>query len=78
MEPDATNGLLVPLVGFDPAGYRLGHGSGYYDRTLATFTAKPLNIGIGYELGRLETIHPQPHDISMDAIVTESGVIRFN
>jgi 5-formyltetrahydrofolate cyclo-ligase len=69
--------LLVPLVGFDAAGYRLGHGGGYYDRTLATFTPKPFTIGIGYELGRLESIYPQPHDIPMNAIVTEKGVTRF-
>ena len=67
----------MPLVGFDAAGYRLGHGGGYYDRTLATFAQKPLSIGIGYELGRLETIHPRSHDIPMDVIVTESGVVRF-
>jgi 5-formyltetrahydrofolate cyclo-ligase len=67
--------LLVPLLGFDAAGYRLGYGGGYYDRTLATFAKKPLSIGIGYELGRLETIYPQLHDIPMDAIVTESGVV---
>jgi 5-formyltetrahydrofolate cyclo-ligase len=69
--------LLVPLLGFDAAGYRLGHGGGYYDRTLATVAQKPLTIGIGYELGRLQTIYPQPHDIPMDVIVTESGVVRF-
>jgi 5-formyltetrahydrofolate cyclo-ligase len=66
--------LLVPLVGFDAVGYRLGHGGGYYDRTLASLTQPPLTIGVGYESGRLETIYPQPHDIPMDAIVTESGV----
>ncbi|MGH9552936.1 MAG: 5-formyltetrahydrofolate cyclo-ligase [Terriglobales bacterium] len=70
--------LLVPLVGFDRAGYRLGHGGGYYDRTLASLVQKPLSIGVGYDLGRLQTIHPQPHDIPMDAIVTERGVERFN
>ena len=69
--------LLVPLVGFDRRGYRLGYGGGYYDRTLATMHPKPLTIGIGYDLGRLETIHPQPHDIPMDAIVTEAGVACF-
>jgi 5-formyltetrahydrofolate cyclo-ligase len=52
--------LLVPLVGFDADGYRLGYGGGYYDRTLAAMDPKPLAIGIGYELGRLETIHPSP------------------
>jgi 5-formyltetrahydrofolate cyclo-ligase len=68
--------LLVPLVGFDPKGYRLGYGGGYYDRTLAATTPRPRAIGVGYELGRLETIHPQRHDMPMDAIVTEAGVFE--
>jgi 5,10-methenyltetrahydrofolate synthetase len=68
--------LLVPLVGFDAQGYRLGYGGGYYDRTLAAMTPRARAIGVGYELGRLETIHPQPHDVPMDAIVTEAGVFE--
>ena len=64
-------------MGFDRAGYRLGHGGGYYDRTLAAFTPKPLTIGVGYEFGHLETIYPQPHDVPMDAIVTEKRIERF-
>jgi 5-formyltetrahydrofolate cyclo-ligase len=66
--------LLIPLVGFDAAGYRLGYGAGYYDRTIATFDAPPLKIGVGFELSRLPTIQPQDHDIPMDVIVTEAGV----
>lgn len=66
--------LVIPLVGFDAAGYRLGYGGGYYDRTIAAFRHRPLLIGVGYELSRLDTIFPQPHDISMDYVVTESGV----
>ena len=69
--------LFVPLVGFDGAGYRLGHGGGYYDRTLAALTPKPFCIGVGYDATRLDTIHPQPHDVPMDAIATESGFTRF-
>jgi 5-formyltetrahydrofolate cyclo-ligase len=68
--------LLAPLLGFDGAGYRLGNGGGYYDRTLAAMPTKPLAIGIGYELLRLETIHPQPHDVPMDLIVTERQAVR--
>jgi 5-formyltetrahydrofolate cyclo-ligase len=68
--------LLVPLVGFDRRGFRLGYGGGYYDRTLATMDPKPLTIGIGYEIGALETIHPQPHDIPMHAIATEASLVR--
>src|SRR5690606_2765229 len=69
--------LLVPLVGFDSAGYRLGYGGGYYDRTLAAMSPKPIAIGVGFEIGRLATIHPQLHDIPMDAIATEAGVQWF-
>ncbi len=65
--------LLVPLLGFDEAGYRLGNGGGYYDRTLAAPIRRPFTIGVGYELGRLKSIRPQPHDIPMDVIVTEMG-----
>ena len=69
--------LFIPLVGFDAAGYRLGHGGGYYDRTLALLSPKPLCVGVGYEATRLDTIHPQPHDIPMDAIATEVGLTWF-
>lgn len=67
--------VIAPLVGFDAAGYRLGYGGGFFDRTLAALPRKPLVIGIGYEMSRLPTIYPQPHDIAMDKIVTEAGVI---
>ncbi|WP_207540523.1 5-formyltetrahydrofolate cyclo-ligase [Sabulicella rubraurantiaca] len=66
--------LLVPLVGFDCCSYRLGYGGGYYDRTLAAMTPKPLAVGIGFEISRLETIYPQLHDVPMDLIITENRV----
>lgn len=72
-DPVLPDTLLVPLVGFDARGYRLGHGGGYYDRTLAAMPRRPRAIGIGFETLRLATIHPQPHDIPMDLIVTEAG-----
>lgn len=68
--------LIIPMVGFDAAGYRLGYGGGFYDRTIAAAAPKPLCIGTGFELGRLETIFPLPHDIPMDYIVTEKGLYR--
>jgi len=76
-DPVRPTALLVPLLGFDAAGYRLGYGGGYYDRTLAAMTPMPLTVGVGYEIGRLTTIYPQPHDIPLDAIVTETGATRF-
>jgi 5-formyltetrahydrofolate cyclo-ligase len=68
--------VLAPLVGFDRAGYRLGYGGGYFDRTLAALSPRPLAIGVGFELSHLETIHPQDFDIPMEVIVTEAGLRR--
>jgi 5,10-methenyltetrahydrofolate synthetase len=69
--------VLLPMVGFDDAGYRLGYGGAFFDRTLAAAAAaKPVVIGIAYEIAHLETIHPQLHDIPMDWIVTERGIYR--
>ncbi len=65
--------LLAPLVGFDPLRYRLGYGGAFYDRTLAALPGPRTVIGIGFDFQALETIHPLPHDIPMDRIVTESG-----
>lgn len=64
---------LAPLVGWTQDGYRLGYGGGYFDRTLATFSPRPFTIGIGFETAHLPTIFPQPHDIPLDAILTELG-----
>jgi 5-formyltetrahydrofolate cyclo-ligase len=72
----SPSALLIPLVGFDGAGHRLGNGGGYYDRTLAALTPKPLAIGVGFELGRLDSFSPQPHDRPMDVIVTEAGAFN--
>jgi 5-formyltetrahydrofolate cyclo-ligase len=68
--------LLIPLVGFDTAGHRLGYGGGFYDRTLAALSPRPLAIGIGFELGRLASIDPGLHDAPMDVIITEAGVFE--
>lgn len=79
--PDGTEILLpdvavVPMNGFDEQGYRLGYGGGYFDRTLAVLDRKVLAIGVSFEALRLPTIHPQPHDIPMDFVVTEAGIYR--
>jgi 5-formyltetrahydrofolate cyclo-ligase len=63
--------LLVPLVGYDRQAFRLGYGGGFYDRTLAAMPRRPATLGIGFGLASLPTIHPQPHDIPMDVIITE-------
>jgi len=69
--------VLLPMVAFDAASYRLGYGGGFFDRTLATMAAmddRPRIIGVAHELARVPTIHPQPWDIPMDYVVTERAV----
>jgi 5-formyltetrahydrofolate cyclo-ligase len=63
--------MIAPLLGFDRDHYRLGNGGGYFDRTLAARADRPFVIGVGYASGELQTIHPQPHDVPMDLILTE-------
>jgi 5-formyltetrahydrofolate cyclo-ligase len=68
--------MLLPMLGWDADGYRLGYGGGYFDRTLAALEKRPRVIGTSYEMARLQTIHPHPHDLPVDFIVTERGVYR--
>jgi 5-formyltetrahydrofolate cyclo-ligase len=67
---------LVPMNGWDDAGYRLGYGGGFFDRTLASLARKPVVIGVSYELARMPTIRPQSWDVPMDWVVTERGTYR--
>jgi 5-formyltetrahydrofolate cyclo-ligase len=74
--------LLVPLVGFDAACNRIGMGGGYYDRTLAYLTDRPRGwrrphlTGIAHECQRIAEITPQPWDVRLDAVATETRLYR--
>ncbi|MER9564797.1 5-formyltetrahydrofolate cyclo-ligase [Mesorhizobium sp. M0571] len=70
-DPMLPDIVISPIVGIDPGQFRLGYGGGFFDRTLAAMPFKPLVIGVGYELQRIATIYPQPHDIPMDRVLTE-------
>jgi 5,10-methenyltetrahydrofolate synthetase len=75
VQPDL---ILLPLNGFDGAGYRLGYGGGYFDRTLAALSPRPLAVGVGFEINRLPSIRPESHDQRLDWIVTEAGSFRVS
>ncbi len=68
--------ILLPLNGFDDAGYRLGYGGGYFDRTLAALSPRPLAVGVGFEINRVASIRPEAHDQRLDWIITENGAFR--
>jgi 5-formyltetrahydrofolate cyclo-ligase len=66
--------LMIALAGFDAANRRLGYGDGY--EPLLAAPLRPLAIGVGFELMRLASVEPLPHDVPLDMIVTEAGVFR--
>ena len=75
--------LLMPLVGFDHQGYRLGMGGGYYDATLAFMRhrrlwRKPRLVGVAYECQGVENLPHDPWDMPLDAVLTERQLHRFN
>jgi 5-formyltetrahydrofolate cyclo-ligase len=80
LDPEQMQLVLVPLVGFDRRGGRLGAGGGYYDRSFAFLNAaarplQPRLIGIGYALQELPDFSPEPWDVALDAVATERELI---
>ena len=67
--------VLVPLVGWDKTGGRLGMGASYYDRLFQPFSelGRPVRMGIGYELQNVDRIPCDPWDISLHVVLTENG-----
>ena len=79
-QPELTPGvILVPLLAFDRAGYRLGYGGGFYDRTLEALRAcgPMLAIGLAYSGQELPAVPRDPNDKRLDWIVTEADAIRL-
>jgi 5-formyltetrahydrofolate cyclo-ligase len=72
--------LIVPVVGYDKAGHRLGYGKGFYDRAIAELMAsgaKPRLIGVAFAVQEVSSIPDEPHDIRLDSLVTEAWPVSF-
>jgi len=81
ISPRRLDIVFLPLVGFDARGVRLGAGGGYYDRAFAfrrwrRFWHAPRLIGVAYAFQQVERITPAAHDVLLDAVVTEEGMLR--
>ena len=77
LDPDI---LLVPLSAFDRAGHRIGYGAGHYDRAIDRLKAmgrRPRLIGIAFDCQEVASVPAEPHDVALDAILTESGLRSF-
>ena len=78
--PQALAVVLMPLVGFDEAGNRLGNGAGFYDRLLAHrhgTRGAPVLVGIAFECQRCHRLPAAAHDVPLDAVITERGIQFF-
>lgn len=73
--PVVPDVVIVPLLGVDANGYRLGNGGGYYDRTLARLPQDLLTVGVGHPFARMKTIFPMPWDIPMKKVVLGDGSV---
>ncbi len=81
--PWALDLLLLPLVGFDADGHRLGMGGGFYDRTLAYLRQRrqwrrPLLIGLAHECQEVERLPERPWDVPLNGVLTESRLLCFS
>jgi 5-formyltetrahydrofolate cyclo-ligase len=84
-EPDPTalaqtpKIILAPLLGFDLSGGRLGFGGGYYDATLAHLRAAGAVLagGLAFSFQKIDTIPLEPHDVKLDFVITEEGLLDF-
>lgn len=69
--------IVVPLLGFDAAGYRLGQGGGFYDALIASLppapASRPRLIGLAYASQRVARLPREPHDRPVDLVLTEDG-----
>lgn len=79
---DAMAMIVLPLVGFDATGQRLGMGGGWYDRTLAfrhnRAAPPPWLVGAGFDVQRIETLPIEAWDVPLDAVCTESETFNLH
>lgn len=76
MTPESFDLVIIPGVAFDRQGGRLGYGKGYYDRFLDQTNAFRLALAFDFQV--LENVPTEKHDVPMNGILTESGIIKVN
>ena len=75
---DRLDLVILPGIVFDKEGYRIGFGHGYYDRFLKKLKKNVKKIGLAFEVQIVDNIPEEKHDVPVDVVVTEKGVIRCN
>jgi 5-formyltetrahydrofolate cyclo-ligase len=76
VDPASVDVVVVPGLAFTPDGRRLGQGGGWYDRFLARVRPDCLTIGVAFDAQIVDDLPTESHDVVLDLVVTESGVIE--
>lgn len=77
-EPKQADLIVVPGVAFDRSGRRIGYGKGFYDKALHQLEGSGRLVAFCYQFQLVEEIAGEPHDVTMDLIVTEEKVVRVH
>jgi 5-formyltetrahydrofolate cyclo-ligase len=72
--PDTIDAAIVLGLGFDRRGYRLGYGSGYFDRFLAAYPLTAIGLAYGFQM--IDRLPTEPHDVPMTVVVTERETVE--
>ena len=81
LEPNLFDLMLIPFVGVDINGYRIGYGGGYFDRALSCINkikTKPIIIGLGYDYQIISEALAEPHDLKYQKVFTETKILSYN
>ena len=74
-EATSLDVIVVPAIGVDPQGHRIGYGAGYYDRTLPRFRPPAIAIAVAFDYQLVIEVPKTPHDVAVDVVVTDTRVI---
>lgn len=77
LDAEHLDAIVLPGVGFDRDGRRIGQAGGYYDRLLAGLPRRIVRIGWAFAVQFVDALPEEPHDERVDLVVTEAGVERF-
>ncbi len=74
-DPKILDLIVVPGVAFSRQGYRIGYGAGYYDRFFSSIKKRIPSVGLAFDMQIIDSFTPDPHDHSLDYIITETQII---
>ncbi|MCC9603454.1 5-formyltetrahydrofolate cyclo-ligase [Stieleria sp. JC731] len=76
VSPEAVDFAIIPGLAFDTSGHRMGYGRGFYDRTLQRLVPNTPRVALAFDCQMFDRVPTEAHDVTMDWVITESGIIQ--